>query len=760
MKNVKTLLSMVLFAGLLITSCQKSPTSAVDEPEMNAASGLSGDNVAHNEAPSTASSNGVIIIDSFDEGAQSVGPLTGFFASQRTGRDLYEGSGPIGDRRELAGSENSPGTVNLSVSGSTPGEMVAAYSGSSTHSSLIDLRYGSCSDPILSGQKRSIVWGEVTCDPTTYQLDLDLSGLTSFEIDFTNMQGGSKWSAGIYLSSGTGNNFFYREVEIPFQTTPFTFTVSASDFSGITEADLADIDGIIVTMGNNGNVASGGNVTISEVRANVESAEPVTNVYISDESVLTYDHINVPTISNWQAVVCKDDGSGSIGLDDPRWTRTADQTAFNIRPLLGSNGLHPFEEWWGGLYSPDNFGAGEWINSEYVASSNEMNPDGAGFNWTRYEMPVEGNGTFKVSLIADNCSWIYLDDQLIGYQDDAGLGDPTTPISYGVDLDGPATLSFIIFDGGGVPGGKFRLETTTEDVPEFEQPVNNVPKANAGADISKDATGSTTSVTLDGSGSSDPDGDALTYSWSDGSSVVSTDASFTADLADGEYTFTLTVSDGEATDSDDVTVTVLNTTPSANAGADQTVEAIGPTTPVTLSGSGTDADGDDLTYSWSNGDTGATTIVNLGVGEHTFTLTVTDEQGAAGSDEVIIEITDTTAPVISYSQQTDKLWPPNHKMVLVATGITATDLVDGAVDVQVTVSSSESSNGKGDGNTDSDYEIQANPDGSYDVYVRAERSGKGGGRTYSILMTTIDAAGNESSESFDVSVAKSQGRTK
>ncbi|MBO6587365.1 MAG: hypothetical protein JJ953_14735 [Gracilimonas sp.] len=739
MKNVKTLLSMVLFAGLLITSCQKSPTSAVDEPEMNAVSGLSGDNVAHNEAPSTASSNGVIIIDSFDEGAQSVGPLTGFFASQRTGRDLYEGSGPIGDRRELAGSENSPGTVNLSVSGSTPGEMVAAYSGSSTHSSLIDLRYGSCSDPILSGQKRSIVWGEVTCDPTTYQLNLDLSGLTSFEIDFTNMQGGSKWSAGIYLSSGTGNNFFYREVEIPFQTTPFTFTVSASDFSGITEADLADIDGIIVNMGNNGNVASGGNVTISEVRANVESAEPVTNVYISDSSVDTYDPIFPSSADpNWVTTVCYQENDFGLTAN---WVNP--HKAYEV-------GTHPWEN--------------GTVDAKWINSYNSIDSRGpGGHNWSKYETNVSGNGDFVVQLIADNCSWVYLSEpdgsnpELVGYQ------ATSSPGQFSLDLDGDHKLTFVIFDGGGLAGGKFRLETTESfggTPPPPIEPTNTAPIANAGSDISKDATGSTTPVTLDGSGSSDPDGDTLTYSWSDGSSVVSTDASFTADLADGEYTFTLTVSDGEATDSDDVTVTVLNTTPSANAGADQTAEATGPTTPVTLSGSGTDADGDDLTYSWSNGDTGATTIVNLGVGEHTFTLTVTDEQGAAGSDEVIIEITDTTAPVISYSQQTDKLWPPNHKMVLVATGITATDLVDGAVDVEVTVSSSESSNGKGDGNTDSDYEIQANPNGSYDVYVRAERSGKGGGRTYSILMTTIDAAGNESSESFDVSVAKSQGRTK
>jgi hypothetical protein len=72
-----------------------------------------------------------------------------------------------------------------------------------------------------------------------------------------------------------------------------------------------------------------------------------------------------------------------------------------------------------------------------------------------------------------------------------------------------------------------------------------------------------TEVTLDGSGSSDPDGDDLTYSWSltppSGSDAALSDRSaaaptFTPDRS-GSYTATLEVSDGDASDTDDASLT-------------------------------------------------------------------------------------------------------------------------------------------------------------------------------------------------------------
>ncbi|OQP59226.1 carbohydrate-binding protein [Niastella vici] len=91
---------------------------------------------------------------------------------------------------------------------------------------------------------------------------------------------------------------------------------------------------------------------------------------------------------------------------------------------------------------------------------------------------------------------------------------------------------------------------------------NQPPVANAGADVSLNA--GTTSVTLHGTGN-DPEGNAITYSWTQVSGpAVTISGATTANpaisgLADGNTCiFRLTVSDGTLTATDDVTVSVLS----------------------------------------------------------------------------------------------------------------------------------------------------------------------------------------------------------
>ena len=190
------------------------------------------------------------------------------------------------------------------------------------------------------------------------------------------------------------------------------------------------------------------------------------------------------------------------------------------------------------------------------------------------------------------------------------------------------------------------------------------PVANAGAAQSV-FTGA--AVTLDGSASSDANGDTLAYAWTltapSGSSAVLTDATtaaaqFTPDVA-GAYVASLVVNDGQLSSAaSTVTVTAAASVPPvANAGAAQNVMR-GVT--VTLDGSASsDANGDTLSYNWSltSVPTGsaatlsaanvvAPTLVPDLAGAYVVQLIVNDGQVNSAPVTVTITAAD-TAPVAS-----------------------------------------------------------------------------------------------------------------
>lgn len=209
--------------------------------------------------------------------------------------------------------------------------------------------------------------------------------------------------------------------------------------------------------------------------------------------------------------------------------------------------------------------------------------------------------------------------------------------------------------------------------------------------------------------------------------------------------------------------TEINESPVANAGPNQFLECNGPLSKVSFNGSESfDQDGGELSYSWSlNGAIIASSPspeVELPDGTHIITLTVTDPDGATDNDEVVIDIKDNQIPVISFILDHQNLWPPNHKMQQVISGIKVNDRCDPNVLVDIEVKSNEMLNGLGDGNTDEDWEVVQAPDGSYEVYVRAERSGNGSGRIYTVTMTAEDASGNVAEEKVEVQVTRDMGR--
>jgi hypothetical protein len=103
-----------------------------------------------------------------------------------------------------------------------------------------------------------------------------------------------------------------------------------------------------------------------------------------------------------------------------------------------------------------------------------------------------------------------------------------------------------------------------------------------------------------------------------------------------------------------------------------------------------------------------------------------------------VTVADTTAPAISgFAVAPAHLGAPNHKMVDVSVPFTVSD-ASGAASCVTAVSSNEPVNGRGDGNTEPDIETID----LHNLRLRAERSGTGTSRIYSITITCTDPSGN------------------
>ena len=75
----------------------------------------------------------------------------------------------------------------------------------------------------------------------------------------------------------------------------------------------------------------------------------------------------------------------------------------------------------------------------------------------------------------------------------------------------------------------------------------------------------------------------------------------------------------------------------------------------------------------------------------------------------------------------------------------------------VSITSNEAPNANGSGNTNPDIAGAAFGTDDRQFELRAERSGNGGGRIYSITYEAEDASGNVTSRTVTVDVPKSQG---
>lgn len=103
------------------------------------------------------------------------------------------------------------------------------------------------------------------------------------------------------------------------------------------------------------------------------------------------------------------------------------------------------------------------------------------------------------------------------------------------------------------------------------------------------------------------------------------------------------------------------------------------------------------------------------------------------------------------------LWPPNHRLVPVDIQVTSADDSGAPPSISLlSVTSNEPDDGVGDGDTSGD--VQGVSPGTADTHLllRAERSGGGAGRVYTATYQAVDAKGNTTTASVQISVPHSK----
>ena len=340
-----------------------------------------------------------------------------------------------------------------------------------------------------------------------------------------------------------------------------------------------------------------------------------------------------------------------------------------------------------GSYDPDgNIDSYEWyeisgVTPVSLGSGEVLNPDFSVGNYTVMLVVMDDEGAttideVNITVTPNQPPMAYAGEDQTVYDSDGIAGEEVILYGYeshdpdGYELvyewkEGDITLSYEPYFSHNYFAGVHTITLTVTDIGGATHSdvvivtviVNQLPIADAGEDQTVDNINGDEieAVTLNGSGSLDPDGTVLSYAWFEdlGSGIspspICTGVSPEYDFSVGTHTVILVVTDDNlATASDTVTI-IVNQLPIADAGEDQTVDNINgdEIEAVTLNGSGSlDPDGTVLSYAWfedlgsgispSPICTGVSPEYDFSVGTHTVILVVTDDNLATASDTVTI----------------------------------------------------------------------------------------------------------------------------
>ena len=324
-----------------------------------------------------------------------------------------------------------------------------------------------------------------------------------------------------------------------------------------------------------------------------------------------------------------------IGNPTQAYNYPGSGNVFNLPNPEGGN-------YWSDWTSPDDNSDG-FVDAPYVFFYGKDELPWTDMFPSPKQLPVAYAGLDQTVLVNESAifdgSFSYdPDGTILSYNWD--LGDTTQEsgeiVSHAYNTVGTYIITLTVIDDDGAED----TDTATVTVR-----VNEPPVANAGSDQTA-VEGET--VQFDGSGSYDPDGTVVSYSWDFGDTTAPGSGevvSHTYNTA-GIYTITLTVTDNDgAADTGQATVTVImNEPPVANAGPDQTV-LVNESAMFdgSLSYDPDYPDGDIDSYNWDFGDTTqGSGLIDFhtynNAGTYTVTLTVVDNNGAADTATATVRV--------------------------------------------------------------------------------------------------------------------------
>jgi SAM-dependent methyltransferase len=312
--------------------------------------------------------------------------------------------------------------------------------------------------------------------------------------------------------------------------------------------------------------------------------------------------------------------------------------------------------------------------------------------------------------------------------------------------------------------------------------VNSLPTVDAGQDMEILSIEQTNHILI--GTATDPDGDPLTYRWIEMQQktilsdweTVEPDGKVLLKLGNipplpvGQHTLMLEVTDSDETAKDKVNLTIANSPPdiSVTGGGEFEIN-----TPVILKAEVSDYDGDLLNYYWLDGENvlaresiqgmymGQPVSLpilersDLKLGFHMVTLGVSDGINPPVFANAAVMIRDTIPPKLAPVPNKSLLWSPDHSMVTVLIQANALDNSEMPVRLNASVDSNEPQEGLGEGDIEPDWRVEAIDEdrGIIALQLRAERSGRGNDRQYTVTITATDHAGNESAQNIKILVS-------